>query len=262
LGPIARCNENVEVQLRDMDQTVPGNPAFDLVRLALSLAMAARSSDLPGVVTARLIEELMAGYLEALAEPTETTKNTDSRSATVRFLVREALRRKWRHLHRDSIGKRPKFKLGRRFLPLVPEERVAVEAFLSRERIRQLVTRIESRDDDAKIKLLDAAYWVKGCSSLGLWRAAALVRRFGSVAGLLARVDEVAPDSLRARIAANAGSLALWRDLARLRDDVPLPGGPRFAAFDANVFHVAEYELLAVKWSTITRGCSFDDAVP
>ena len=42
-----------------------------------------------------------------------------------------------------------------------------------------------------------------------------------------------------------------------------VPGfSPRLAAFDANVFHVAEYELLAVKWSTITRGCSFDDAVP
>lgn len=179
LGPIARCNEHVEVQLRDLDQTVPGNPAYDLVRLALSLAMAARSSDLPGVVTARLVEELMAGYLEALAEPSETTKTTDNRSATVRFLVREALRRKWRHLHRDRIGKRPKFKLGRRFLPLVPEERADVEAFLSRERIRQLVTRIESRDDDAEIKLLDAAYWVKGCSSLGLWRCAALVEVIG-----------------------------------------------------------------------------------
>jgi hypothetical protein len=48
---------------------------------------------------------------------------------------------------------------------------------------------------------------------------------------LLARIDEVTPDSLRARIAANAASLSLWRDLARLRDDVPLPTGPRFAAF-------------------------------
>jgi len=196
LGPIARCNERVEVQLRDLDQTVPGNPAHDLVRLALSLAMAARSSDLPGVVTARLIEELMAGYLEALADPTETT---DARgSATVRFLVREALRRKWRHLHRDKIGKRPKFQLGRRFLPLAQEERAGVEAFLSRERIRQLVTRIECRDDDASIKLLDAAYWVKGCSSLGLWRCAALVEvvghgRAGGGYSLLDLKEAVAP---------------------------------------------------------------------
>ena len=42
-----------------------------------------------------------------------------------------------------------------------------------------------------------------------------------------------------------------------------VPGfSPRLAAFEANVFHVAEYELLAVKCSTITRAWSFDDAVP
>jgi hypothetical protein len=64
-------------------------------------------------------------------------------------------------------------------------------------------------------------------------RATALVRRFGGVAGLLARTDEIAPVALRAALAARAGELPLWRDLARLRDDVPLPAGPRFGAFDA-----------------------------
>src|SRR4051812_22469999 len=61
LGPIARCDERVVVELRDLDQSVPGNPAHDLVRLGLSLAMAARSSTLPGVVTAQLMEELTNG---------------------------------------------------------------------------------------------------------------------------------------------------------------------------------------------------------
>ena len=174
LGPIARCDERIEVELRDMDQTVPGNPAHDLVRLALSLAMAARSSDLPGVVTARLVEELMSGYLEAFAHP--GSKSTDTSSAAVQFVVREALRRKWRHL---SVGKKPQFPLGQRFLPLTPDERASVESFLSKERIRQLVTRIECRDDDATIRVLDSAFWVKGCSSLGLWRCAALVEVVG-----------------------------------------------------------------------------------
>ena len=177
LGPIARCDQAIAVELRDLDQTVPGNPAHDLVRLALSLAMAARSSDLPGVVTARLVEELMAGYLEAFAEPTAVPSTSDS--AAVRFVVREAVRRKWRHLHRERIGKKPKFPLGRRFLPLDEDERGAVEAFLDRERVRQLVTRVECRDDDAEIRVLDAAYWVKGCSSLGLWRCAALIEIIG-----------------------------------------------------------------------------------
>jgi uncharacterized protein (DUF2252 family) len=181
LGPIARCDERIEVELRDLDQTVPGNPAYDLVRLSLSLAMAARSSDLPGVVTARLVEELMGGYLDAFAHPEVTKPDTDS--AAVRFVLREAVRRKWRHLHRERIGKKPKFPMGNRFLPLAAEEREAVEQFLDKERVRQLVTSLDCRDDDAEIRLLDAAFWVKGCSSLGLWRCAALVEVVGHSQG-------------------------------------------------------------------------------
>ena len=181
LGPIARCDEQIEVELRDLDQTAPGNPAHDLVRLALSLAMAARSSDLPGVVTARLVEELMSGYLDAFAHPEDTGPDFDS--AAVRFVVREAMRRKWRHLHRERIGKKPKFPLGDRFLRLAPEEREAVELFLDKERVRKLVTQLDCRDDDAQIRVLDAAFWVKGCSSLGLWRCAALIDVVGQRQG-------------------------------------------------------------------------------
>ena len=177
LGPIARSDERIEVELRDLDQSVPGNPAYDLVRLGLSLAMAARSSDLPGVVTARLIEELMAGYLDAFADAPEQQELTDS--AAVRFVVREALRRKWRHLHRERVGKKARFPLGDRFLPLDAAEREDVDRFLDRERVRQLVTALDCRDDNAEIRVLDAAYWVKGCSSLGLWRCAALIHVVG-----------------------------------------------------------------------------------
>jgi len=177
LGPIARCDQRIEVELRDLDQTAPGNPAHDLIRLALSLAMAARSSDLPGVVTARLVEELMTGYLEAFAHGEASAPET--RSAAVRFAVRDALRRKWRHLHRERLGKKPKFRWGRRFLPLTAEERSALSEFLDRERVRKLVTSLECRDDAAQIRLRDAAFWVKGCSSLGLWRCAALIEVVG-----------------------------------------------------------------------------------
>jgi uncharacterized protein (DUF2252 family) len=48
LGPLADANGHVAVQIRDLDQTVIGNPAHDLIRLGLSLASAARGSDLPG----------------------------------------------------------------------------------------------------------------------------------------------------------------------------------------------------------------------
>src|ERR1700744_4140648 len=67
LGPLASAEGRVAVQIRDLDQTVIGNPAHDLIRLSLSLASAARGSDLPGVTTARTLEQLMVGYETALA---------------------------------------------------------------------------------------------------------------------------------------------------------------------------------------------------
>ncbi len=53
LGPLADAKGHVLIQIRDLDQTVIGNPAHDLIRLGLSLASASRGSDLPGVTTAR-----------------------------------------------------------------------------------------------------------------------------------------------------------------------------------------------------------------
>src|SRR5258707_11804490 len=47
LGPVSSARGQVAVQIRDLDQTVIGNPAHDLIRLGLSLAMAARGSNLP-----------------------------------------------------------------------------------------------------------------------------------------------------------------------------------------------------------------------
>ena len=45
LGPLADAKGRIDVQIRDLDQTVIGNPAHDIVRLGLSLASASRSSD-------------------------------------------------------------------------------------------------------------------------------------------------------------------------------------------------------------------------
>ena len=67
LGPLANAKGRVLVQIRDFDQTVIGNPAHDVIRLGLSLASAARGSDLPGVTTARILEKLVAGYRSALS---------------------------------------------------------------------------------------------------------------------------------------------------------------------------------------------------
>ena len=66
LGPIADKRGRVDVQIRDLDQTTIGNPAHDLVRLALSLASVARGSDLPGATTARIVDQMIEGYQAGL----------------------------------------------------------------------------------------------------------------------------------------------------------------------------------------------------
>ena len=43
LGPVSSARGQVAVQIRDLDQTVIGNPAHDLIRLGLSLATAVRT---------------------------------------------------------------------------------------------------------------------------------------------------------------------------------------------------------------------------
>src|ERR1700728_3924620 len=73
LGPVADAEGKVEIEIRDLDQTVVGNPAHDLIRLALSLATAGRGSDLPGVTTALMMEQMMAGYQDAV-RPGRTKK--------------------------------------------------------------------------------------------------------------------------------------------------------------------------------------------
>jgi uncharacterized protein (DUF2252 family) len=59
IGPLADSDGKIEIQIRDLDQTVIGNPAHDLIRLALSLATAARGSDLPGVTVVKMMEQMV-----------------------------------------------------------------------------------------------------------------------------------------------------------------------------------------------------------
>jgi uncharacterized protein (DUF2252 family) len=72
---VADAKGRVKIAIRDIDQTVIGNPAHDLIRLGLSLATAIRGSDLPGVTTALMLEKMMEGYEAALAIRGKTHEN-------------------------------------------------------------------------------------------------------------------------------------------------------------------------------------------
>ncbi len=128
LGPLADAKGHVLIQIRDLDQTVIGNPAHDLIRLGLSLASAARGSDLPGVTTARILEELVAGYLAALTADFETDKDKSHLPKSIRMLLEQSTRRRWRHLAEERLNSvKPTIPLGRRFWTLRPAERMALK---------------------------------------------------------------------------------------------------------------------------------------
>jgi uncharacterized protein (DUF2252 family) len=174
LGPLSDGDGNVEIQIRDLDQTVIGNPAHDLIRLGLSLATAARGSDLPGVTTARMVEEMIDGYEHALADRDENYLGPEP--DVVRVVKRRALGRRWRHLARERIGDaEPTLPLGKKFWPLQENERSALVALFSDPEAKRAILSLDGKDRDRTLRLVDAAYWMKGCSSLGLLRYAGIL---------------------------------------------------------------------------------------
>jgi uncharacterized protein (DUF2252 family) len=178
LGPVAGADGHVEIEIRDLDQTVIGNPAHDLIRLALSLAMAARGSDLPGVTTAQMVEHIMQGYQSGLLHPTATPADhaRGDKLEPIREVLQNAIRRRWKHLAEERIDDvEPRIPLGERFWELSDQERQAIDNLFAEEATRKLMTQLKGRADDAKVKVLDAAYWMKGCSSLGKLRIVVLI---------------------------------------------------------------------------------------
>jgi uncharacterized protein (DUF2252 family) len=173
LGPVAAVDGRVDIQIRDLDQTVIGNPAHDIIRLALSLATASRGSDLPGVTTSRILEQVVEGYQAALRRDAD---DIDEAPKSIRFVVKQSLARSWKQLANERLeNTRPTIPLGSRFWALAKSERTAIEELFQTPPLRHLATSLRSRDDDAGVEVADAAYWMKGCSSLGLLRFAVLL---------------------------------------------------------------------------------------
>jgi uncharacterized protein (DUF2252 family) len=174
LGPLASAAGDVSISIRDLDQTVVGNPAHDIIRLGLSLASAARGSALPGVTTAQMLEHMIIGYTNALSRPNDAP--AEGAPPAIHTVMRRAVKRTWRHLAKERIeDTRPTIPLGKRFWPLSRQETLAIARLFEAGELRRLATSLRDRDDDAAVRLLDAAYWRKGCSSLGRLRYCVLL---------------------------------------------------------------------------------------
>jgi uncharacterized protein (DUF2252 family) len=201
LGPIDDGSGRIEVQIRDLDQAVIGNPAHDLIRLGLSLATAARGSDLPGVTTARMMEAMVDGYAKAMADP--TSGDAGPEPDVVRSVKRRALGRKWKHLAKERLDSPdPVIPLGDKFWALEEDERATLGEMLGASDVANLILSLDHKDRNRSVRMVDAAYWIKGCSSLGLLRFAALValknakgRSDYALLDLKEAIDPIAPAS-------------------------------------------------------------------
>ncbi|WP_269769740.1 DUF2252 family protein [Flavisphingomonas formosensis] len=188
LGPLADAERRIDIQIRDLDQTVIGNPAHDLIRLGLSLETAARSSDLPGVTTARMVEAMIEGYARALVPDGDNVMEPD----VVRSVRRLAAGRRWRHLAKERIEDvEPSIPLGKRFWKLTDTEWDALRALFAEDAVRDRSLELAGLGPNGRIRVVDAAYWRKGCSSLGKLRYAVLlgVAEKGAKHDRLALVD-------------------------------------------------------------------------
>jgi uncharacterized protein (DUF2252 family) len=134
-----------------------------------------------------MMEQIVDGYEQSFAAA--ATAADDELPEVVQAAMKAAHKRTWKDLARERIeDTRPTIPLGRKFWPLSDEERAGVDALFATDAGRRLVTALRSREDDAAIEVVDAAYWVKGCSSLGLLRCAVLVS-VGGKKGELCLVD-------------------------------------------------------------------------
>lgn len=183
IGALADPEGRVRMQIRDLDQAIISNPAYDLVRLTLSLVTAGLTAPLSGLAVARMIEAIAGGYAAGLEDPDEKAEEEaekDEDSVIVETTRNRALGRRWRHLSEERLrGKSARLPRGKRFFDLHPDEEAGFEALL---REPGFATRVLGLDPDGgeELSVVDAAYWIKGCSSLGKLRIAGLVRIAGA----------------------------------------------------------------------------------
>ena len=176
IGPLADSEGKIEIQIRDLDQTVLGNPAHDLVRLALSLATASRGSDLPGVTIVKMMEQMIDGYEQALRTPKVAPKVKGDGLDPIRAVLDQSRHRRWHHLAEERIKDvKPEIPLGKRFWALEKRERVAIESLFQDESVKSKILEFKGKKPGTEIAVVDAAYWMKGCSSLGRLRYAVLL---------------------------------------------------------------------------------------
>ena len=180
LGAVADVHGNASLDLNDLDETVLGWAAHDVLRLALDMTVAARSyEELRGVETIAIVASVLEGYCEALF------RRSADRAAALRkppIQLRKLLRRTTRETRASLLNRRVplvngqrRFVHGPRYFPINKTERRAVEELIAAPEVRMLVASLTDAAPDSPVQVIDSAFRVAGTGSLGCFRTAALV---------------------------------------------------------------------------------------
>jgi uncharacterized protein (DUF2252 family) len=189
MGAVPDAGGEVSLMLNDFDESVIGNPAYDLTRLALSLVTAARGLGATGGDAHATTASVVAGYEAALdraGDDDAKAPKRDDRSPVLQALVRAADETTRRDLLTKLTGDdHPRaLPLGDKFWPLSNASRDGLAALATQPAILELT-------GGAPIEVLDVAFRVAGTASLGGFRAALLVSVEGAPKGERLRLLDV-----------------------------------------------------------------------
>ncbi|MGZ3450864.1 MAG: DUF2252 family protein [Polyangiales bacterium] len=180
VGAVATAHGTASLDLNDLDETVVGYPAHDVLRLALDVAIAARSQGVRGADTLATIAGALDGYCLALHRRSPSTPVAlDEAPPRLRKLLRDTGHETRSALldhrvPRDSKGIR-RFDYGPRYFPLSLEEKKAASQLVARPEVRTLIASMTDEAPDTPIEIVDSAFRVAGTGSLGGFRVAVLV---------------------------------------------------------------------------------------
>ena len=108
-----------------------------------------------------MIEQMIDAYRDALKHPSAQKVKNKKTPSPIEDVLRSAVHRRWKNLAEERIDDvRPKIPLRRRFWTLSKEETTELKTLFSTESARKLVTGLKSRNNDAQIEVVDAAYWI------------------------------------------------------------------------------------------------------
>lgn len=180
LGAVADVHGNAMLDLNDLDETVRGWAAHDVLRLALDMTVASRSyEELRGVETVAIVAAVLEGYCEALfRRSADRATGLQEPPTQLRKLLQRTTRETRARLFDRRVpvvnGVR-QFVHGPRYFPINKKERAAVVELISSPEVRTLVASLTDAAPDSEVQVIDSAFRVAGTGSLGCFRTAALV---------------------------------------------------------------------------------------